>query len=415
MKLGQKQAASIRDATHRMNIWVGAIRSGKTFASLFRWFKFIGKEAPDMHGELIMTGKTHSTLFRNVIRPMQDLLGDQMHFSHYKQTIDLWGEKIFLFGAHDAAAESIIRGMTVKGAYQDEMTVSPMSYFKMTLGRMSVTNAKFFGTTNTDSPHHELKVNYLDRAGDLDLIHYRFSLDDNASLSAAYKANIRKEYTGLWYRRFILGEWVAAEGSIYDFFNYNLHTMPSERLPKARMKFIGCDYGTGAPTCFIMFGHNPNTRPKVWAIKEYFYDSKRAGRQKTDAEYAKDMLDFIGDEKIDSVYIDPSASSFIAQLRQPKQQGGAGLGCIIPAKNDIIAGIRTQARMLHSGEYKICRDCTRTIKDYDGYCWDEKQQKRGIDAPMAGESEHTKDSERYPLYTLFSHDLYTATAGRVAF
>src|SRR5690606_4293976 len=137
------------------------------------------------------------------------------------------------------------RGMTLAGAYGDEVTLWPESFFTMLLSRLSVPGAQFFGTTNPDSPGHWLKKRYLDRADELSLRRFRFTLADNPALDPAYVEALKREYTGLWYRRYILGEWVAAEGAIYDMFDPDRHV--ARELPEILHWWVGVDYGTTNP------------------------------------------------------------------------------------------------------------------------------------------------------------------------
>lgn len=388
----KQQKFSYNNANRRLNIWEGPVRSGKTVASIFRWIKFVG-EAPG--GDLIMTGKTNGTLYRNIIRPMQELLGDDMDYHQEMdcRVVNLWDRKIYCFGANDERAEGKIRGMTVPGSYGDELTLWPESYFTMMLSRMSVRGAKFFGSTNPDNPKHWLKQ-LINRKNDLDMNVFHWSIDANIYLPREFIANLKKEYIGLWYRRFILGEWCVAEGAIYDFFDEFIHVIGKK--PHAKFYNVSIDYGTGNPTSFGLYGFNPYSIPHVWRERGYWYDSKASGRQKTDTEYSKDLKIFLGDIKPRKIIVDPSAASFKAQL---KKDGFSG---VCDANNDVLDGIRTQAKMLQSYEYAIVKHPSNEpcIDEYYAYLWDDKAAKRGEDKPLK-ENDHSKDEERYLLHTCF--------------
>lgn len=392
--LNPKQRKAIRESVARINIFDGAVRSGKTVAAMWRWAKYIGNAPP---GDLAMVGKSIGSLYRNMVRPMQELLGSQMHYSSGKHEIDIWGRKIFCFGAYDESSEGILRGMTVAGALGDELTLWPKSFFMTLLGRLSVKGSQLFGTTNTDSPYHYIKTDFLDRISELNLYNLHFILDDNPTLDPEYVASLKKEYVGLWFKRFILGLWVMAEGAIYDFFDEDIHTIVTPR--KALTRSVAVDYGTGNPTCFIMFGENPQSRPVCWAEKEYYYDSKLTGKQKTDDEYVEDFFTFIGDYPITDVYPDPSALSFITALKKKMLVKGKYFN-IVEVDNSVVDGIRVQASMLKSGSYTVCKQCKTTIQDYGAYLWDAKAQKQGEDKPLK-QHDHTKDPERYYLYNKY--------------
>lgn len=409
LELFRKQKFSYWNSNKRLNIWEGSVRAGKTVASIWRWIKYVGNAPP---GDLVMTGKTNGSLYRNIIRPMYELLGDDMNYvsRHDSRLVELWDREIFCFGANDESAEGKIRGMTVAGGYGDEITLWPKSYFNMHLSRMSVKDAKFYGSTNPDNPNHWLKAEYLNRKEELDLNSFHFNIADNDArnggfLPPEFVDALMKEYVGLWYRRFIKGEWCVAEGAIYDFFDEGIHC--GYRHPKAKWYMVSIDYATGNPTSFGLYGVNPTTKPKIWRERGYFWDSKKEGRQKTDSDYTKDMKDFLGwDDKKGTkdivprkIYVDPSAGSFKLQL---KKDGFFG---VTDANNDVLDGIRTQAKMLQNGDYMIVRHKSNQpcIDEYYGYVWDDNATKRGEDKPLKT-SDHTKDDERYMLHTEFGEE-----------
>lgn len=396
MRLSAKQKWSIQQAQRRLNIWEGAVRSSKTWGSLIRWVQFVGREA-DPHADLILLGRTERTVYRNVIKPLELLCGNAARYTYGRGELMLLGRLVHVFGANDERSEGKLRGMTAAGAYGDECTIWPEAVFKMMLSRLSADNAKFFGTTNCDSPYHYLKTEYIDRAHELDMFTSHWILDDNPFISPAFKANLKKEYRGLWYKRFIEGLWVMAEGAVYDFWDDAEHviTAPPVSPTGSKTRYgVAIDYGTGNPTCFILFGFNKNTRPQVWAEREYYYDSTAAGRQKTDAEYSKDLRKWLRGVVPEVVVVDPSAASLKVQLQQD------GFFFIRDAINDVLDGIRTQARLLGLGIYAVMSCCEHTIQDYSAYLWDKNAQKRGEDKPMK-QHDHTKDTERYFLHTIF--------------
>lgn len=397
MKLSTKQIQSVKESTSRINIWDGSVRSGKTWVSCYRWVKYlITKEAP-LGGELFIVGKTQSSAYRNLIKPMQFMFGANNITYNNANKCTIFGVDTTVLGANDERAEGKIRGVTSSGFLGDELTLWDQRFFKMALSRLSLDGSKFFGTTNPDSPYHSLKVDFLDRKDELDLAHFHFEIDDSPFLTREYIDNIKKEYTGLWYKRFIEGLWVAAEGAVYDFFG---NRCILKKKPKAQFYVVGADYGTNNPTCFILFGVNRNTKPAIWAEREFYYDASKTRIQKTDKEYSLAMRKFLRWDEISGkvvpryIILDPSAASFKIQLMKDGFRG------IKPANNDVLDGIRTQANMLKNGDYAVYKDCSQTIKDYSAYSWDIKSQLKGIDAPIK-QNDHTKDTERYVLQTLY--------------
>ena len=166
--LSAKQAASFTRATRRINLWHGSIRSGKTFVSILRWMHWVATEAPGT-GALVMIGNTRDTLGRNVLDVIAELDPDALQWNRGAPTAKLYGRLVHIIGASDVRAENRIRGLTVAGAYVDEVTLLQEAMWTQLLGRMSVDGAMLFGTTNPDSPSHWLRKKYLLRADKIDI------------------------------------------------------------------------------------------------------------------------------------------------------------------------------------------------------------------------------------------------------
>lgn len=344
-------------------------------------------------GDFVIIGKSLGAIKRNVITILKDLLGDCFQAYLGKSEAQLFDRKIHLIGANDERAEHKIRGSTFSGAYVDEVSIIPLSVFQMLKSRVSKANGKIFGTTNPDSPFHWFKKDFLDRSHELDVKYWEFSLEDNPSLDKTFIENIKKEYQGLWYQRFIEGKWVLAEGAVYDFFDESIHVINHPPGP-ALYYIVGIDYGTTNPCVFSLIGYNPSFYPNMWLEKEYYYDSKVKNRQKTDSEYVDDLVKFKEGYYVKNVYVDPSAASFKAEMRK------AGVEGIKDAVNDVLDGIRFQSQLLSNGTYKICSVCANAIKEYSTYLWDPKSSQKGVDEPLK-QNDHSMDSQRYALFTHF--------------
>ena len=340
-----------------------------------------------------MCGRTEPTIKRNIIRPLQDLIGDDLQYMSGKGEVKLWGRTIDVVGANDERAEAKIRGSEYVGALLDEVTIIPENFVKMLFSRLSVPGAKLFGSTNPDSPFHWLKTDYIDKVDTMDVKVFSFALDDNPALDEDYKKNLKKEYSGLWYQRYIEGRWVLAEGAVYDFFDEGMHTIPYPPAP-ATYYIMGVDYGTSNPCVFSLIGYNSGTYPNMWLEKEYYYDSKAKNRQKSDSEYALDLIEFLRGYQVKAIYIDPSALSFKVELRK------MGLPNLLDADNEVLSGIRFTSKLISNGTFKVCKNCTNAIKEFSTYVWDERASKRGIDQPLK-QNDHVMDSIRYALFTHF--------------
>jgi PBSX family phage terminase large subunit len=385
-KFSKKALKSIRESNARINIWEGSVRSGKTISSIVRWLDYI-ETGPK--GDLLMCGKTERTLKRNILDVIESIVGSKNYKLNQGQgEVYIFGRRIYIVGANDERAEGKIRGLTLAGAYCDEITLYPESFWTMLLSRLSVKGAKLFGTTNPDSPYHWLKVNYIDRANELDIKVFSFRLEDNPNLDPNYIEQLKKEYTGLWKKRYIDGLWVMAEGVVYDMFDERKHVI--SEMPECERYWVAVDYGTNNPTVFLLQGQKGNV---YYTLKEYYYDSTKTGRQKTDVEYAKDLKEFIGDKKVTAIIVDPSAASFIAQLRKN------GFFNVKKADNEVLDGIRHVSTLLSNNRYFVHESCKNLIKEKASYVWDMKAQQKGEDKPLK-QNDHASDAERYGLYTM---------------
>lgn len=382
-----KALQSFKESDAWLNIWEGSVSSSKTVTVDLRWIDYV---INGPQGKLLMVGKTERTLKRNVIDPLITMFGSKNinTVGMGRGEIHIFGRKVYLVGANDERAEQKIRGLSLVGAYCDEITLYPESFFQMLVTRLREPGAKLFGTTNPDGPYHWLKANYLDRVDTLDLKRFHFTLDDNPYLDPVYVENLKRTYTGLWYRRYILGEWCLAEGAIYDMWDPGKHVVDKPPFEPTEW-YVGIDYGTQNPTCFLMIGvHNKS----AYCSDEYYYESLKTNKQKTDDEYAQDLKTFIGDKKIRAVILDPSAASFKTLLRRQN----------IPVRdgdNSVIDGIRTVATLLSTGRYFVHKSCKNHIMEFSSYVWDEKSQVNGIDKPMKA-NDHAMDACRYALHTV---------------
>ena len=279
MTFSPKQAQALRllknGKLRRLNIFEGSVRSGKTYISMIMWGFWVA--GSPVESAYLMAGKTLTTLKRNVLEPMCGLFGRSFSYSITKKEARLFGRKIYLEGAANAQAEGKIRGMTLRGAYCDELTLFGEDFFVMLLSRLSESGAKLFATTNPDNPTHWVKRDYLDNVG-VDLLSLKFTLDDNIFLPREYIETLKSEFCGVFYDRFILGKWVAAEGRVYEGFsseNIISSKQLSERLGENRLALsvIGVDYGgNGSASAFVHVGFDAGFK-NMYVLSEY-YDSR---------------------------------------------------------------------------------------------------------------------------------------------
>ncbi len=387
MPLSQKQQDSFNQATKRFNIWVGAVRSGKTFASILKLIDVIKNGVP---GSIMIIGVNRETIQRNVLLELYKFLGFSPPSSKSTET-KLYGRNIYFVGAHDEGSVRRIQGSTLAYAYIDECACIPEPFWNMLLSRLSVKGAQLFASCNPDGPNHWIKKKFIDRSTDLDLVYWNFVLDDNPSLDPTYVANLKKEYTGAWYNRFILGQWAVASGLIYD--GYDDLNLYENVDYNPNYYIVGIDYGTSNATAAVLCAITPKQWPQIHIEKEYYWDSAKKGRQKTDDELAVDIKEFIGFKSVRAVYVDPSAASLKLELRNKNLP-------VLDANNDVIEGIKVTSKFVANKSLVIHKSCQTLIDCIQSYIWDSKASDRGIDKPLKVR-EHILDALRYSIYTAF--------------
>lgn len=406
MQLAPKQLDSILDAyLSRINIWHGAVRSGKTVGSIVRFLEILAN--PPKGGHIVIVGKTERTIKRNILSVIADHVGKRRVKLLRDGMVAICGVVCLMVGANDARAETKIRGGTFAVAYVDEITLCPESFFKMLLSRLSVPGATLLGTTNPDSPYHWLKRDYIDRRDELHLKLFHFTLDDNPFLASEYVEALKLEYTGLWYRRFILGEWCLAEGAVYaDQWDEARNTWKGPYTPQVKWWAAG-DYGTTNPTTFGLYSEDRAGVVTCWS--EYWWDSRAEQRQKTDQQYVADFFMWLqragAEVAADAraaglpppltmpafLRLDPAAASLRVAFEQDRRIR------IENANNDVLQGIRHVGGRLAAGTFLVHKRCTHSHREMSAYTWDPKAQARGEDAPIKI-NDHTQDRHRYAMY-----------------
>lgn len=343
----------------------GAVRSGKTLCmglSFFCWAmrSFRGQSFG-------LCGKTVTALRRNLLNTLAPVLRElgfqwEEKVSQNKVTVRFGGGEntFYLFGGKDEGSAALIQGITLAGVLLDEAALMPRSFVEQACARCSVEGSRLWFSCNPEGPEHWFYKEWVQKAEERNALYLHFTMEDNPALSPRMIRRYARSFSGTFYRRFVLGEWVAAEGRVYDFFDESfVRPVPEGEMEQWR---ISCDYGTVNPASFGLWGKKNG----VWyRVKEYYYDSRAEKRQKTDGEYADELERLAGGRNIRKVVVDPSAASFIELLRR---RGWT----VEKADNDVLAGIRTTAELLRKGELVICAPCTDAIREFSLYCWDEK-------------------------------------------
>ena len=386
IKFSTKQTDLIRqlkgNELKRINLLEGAVRSGKTWISLILFGLWVAMQPQD--ATFLMVGKTLTSLKRNCLDLLQTLIGESnFTYNTSRKEGALFGRTVYLEGTNDMRAEGKIRGMTLTGAYCDEVSLFTEDFFAMLLSRLSMPGAKLFATTNPDSPQHWLMVKYIKRANELNMNIMRFTIDDNPNLDADYVTALKKEYTGVFYKRFILGQWVVADGACYPQFADKPENYITDELPEdARFISIGIDWGGNRSlTAFVATVFHGNY-DKITVIKDYHIEGKKGeiDGNRVNTEFIR----FINTLKaefpqipIKYVFADSAEQYLINGLRKALQ--GMGLQIGDSKKNAIVQRIICANSLLNTGRLKILKECKYVIDGLRAAVWDSKAAANGKD------------------------------------
>ena len=372
----------------------GAIRSGKTISMVTGFFLW---SMAKFHGcAFALCGRTVGALRRNIINNLHNWLGDTVEIresrSENKLTVsDKKGRynTYYLFGGQDESSYKLIQGITLAGVLLDEAALMPRSFVEQACARCSVAGSKLWFNCNPEGPEHWLYKTWILKAGEKNLLRLHFTMEDNPGLDIAIRQRYEAMYTGVFYRRYILGQWCMAEGLVYDF-QPDKHIARS--VPEQGRYYISVDYGTCNP---FSAGLWCVTDGKAVRIREFYHSGRDSGKIYTDEEYHKALVDLAGGQPVETVVVDPSAASFIATIRKH------GVFSVRKAKNEVLDGIRLVAGLLQEGVLQFSSDCKDTLREFSLYRWEEN----GETDRVCKENDHAMDDIRYFCATVLRRQI----------
>lgn len=374
----------------------GAVRSGKTVCMVVGFFLW---SMTAFQGQTFaLCGKTVGALRRNITDHLDDWLGGILQFKEYysqnKLVVrDKHGHEntYYLFGGRDESACQLIQGITLAGVLLDEAALMPQSFVQQACARCSVAGSKLWFSCNPEGPEHWLYREFIQQAKQKNLLHLHFTMADNPALPDAIKARYETFYTGVFYRRFILGQWCMAEGLVYDF-DPEIHVQ--QPPPPGGRYYISVDYGTQNPFSAGLWQVQGG---KAYRLREFYHSGRDTGRMLTDEEYHEKLVELAGSLPVEQVVVDPSAASFIATIRHH------GIFSVRKAKNEVLPGIRWVATLLKTGLLAVSPQCRDSIREFSLYRWDEASQHDSV----VKENDHAMDDIRYFCATVLRRDRET--------
>lgn len=366
----------------------GAVRSGKTsimMVSFVRW------AMENFNGQRFgICGKTVNSAIENIITPFIGMSytrkNYQIKWLESKHKLFLKRGKVEnlfeVFGGKDTSSFELVQGRTFAGALLDEVVLMPENFVNQVLARCSVDGARFWFSCNPGSPLHWFKTKWIDRVADLNALYLHFAMTDNPSLSAATLDRYKRIYSGVFYQRYVLGEWVLAEGLVYPNFD---NVVKAENRAYTRFG-VSMDYGIQNPTAMLLWGKCGG----VWyVVREYYHSGRETGEQKTDEQYYRELERLCEGTSADTLIIDPSATSFIALVWQK------GRFHVRKADNNVIEGIQHTSTALSEKRVLVNDCCKNTIREFGLYSWDSDSEEDRV----IKENDHAMDAFRYFVQT----------------
>lgn len=400
----------------------GAVRSGKT---IIMSLSFILWSMSRYNRESFsLCGKTIGSLRRNVITPLKEALINRGFKVLDRQNdnclVITKGNKLntyYLFGGRDERSQDLIQGITLAGVLLDEVALMPRSFVEQALARCSVAGSKLWFNCNPEGPNHWFYVEHILKSKEKKYLRLHFALDDNPSLSDNIKERYKSMFSGIFYRRFILGEWAFADGVVYDCYDEAKNTYTNENREKVLpiyirendlinggLPYYGCDYGVLNPMVYLevyKYKKQGDTVPYFFVENEYYYNSRKSMIQKTDQEYLNDLINFIDGKRYKGLIIDPSASSMIAACNK------SGI-LTLKADNSVEEGIRRVYSLLNTGHIIINKDnCPNLINELGLYVWDQKKGENYGKEQVVKQNDHALDALRYVIQTTtFDYEIF---------
>ena len=374
MKLSPKQKEFWNNCSCRWNVKTGATRSGKTYLDYYIIPKRIRACKGD--GLIVLLGNTQGTIERNVLEPMRSIWGSLVGTISSNNKAKLFGRDVYVLGADKKNQVARIQGAGIEYCYGDEITTWSQDVFQMLKSRLDKPNSCFDGTCNPDSPNHWFKE-FLDSKANI--YHQHYTIDDNPFLTDEFVTALKQEYYGtVYYNRFILGQWVRAEGAIYKLFAGNPEkyfiSLDDIKSKKIQMINVGVDFGGNlSKHAFVATGITNDYEVIVLVSERHDADTDSDKLCVLFIDFIKRVFDMY--RNIDTVYCDSAEQVLIRTLKKALHDNGFNVSGRNASKIEIVDRIRLVAGLISRNKFFYTQNAD-TVKDaLTNAVWDEAKIK----------------------------------------
>lgn len=366
---------------------IGAVRSGKTYISNWMFLlelKRVAKLAKTNNVKrpiYILAGYSSNSINTNIIASIENEFGINIpvdRHGHYH----LFDVEIVPAYTGSIRGIGSIRGATAYGALIDEGTLADQGVFQEIINRCSIEGARIVITSNPDAPTNFIKTDYIDNHDPKARIKaFSFTIDDNTFLAKDYVEALKAATPrGMFYDRSILGQWVTADGIVYQ--DFNKDTMVVDEVPDNLEYYCGVDWGfaKGHENVITVMGDDPDTDIS-YLIGVYQSTGKYI-------DYWVDIAQQIQDKRGYGInfWCDSARPEYVSYFQQQDIQARN-------ADKSVMDGIEYCSSRIKLGKFKVLRSCAEPfLDDLYQYVWD----------PVKGvpkkEHDNVMDSFRYGLY-----------------
>ena len=408
----------LRSAEADFVIADGAIRSGKTIACIIG---FLTWSQEMFSGEsFILAGKTVGALKKNVIRPMLQIMEAWGWTYEYIRSgtdarIEIGQNTYYLYGANTEAAQDALQGLTAAGAYLDEAALFPQSFIDQAIGRCSVLGSKVWMNCNPEGPHHYIREEFLlpEKQKEKKVYHLHFMMKDNLSLSPSVIRRYERAWPhgSVFYKRFILGLWVAADGLIYqEFADHVKDYLITEKWLKDNQiiyAVIGVDFGgTKSAHSFTLTGFTRGYK-QVIVLDEYYKKDRINPQQLQEA-----FVDFVRRAqlkyKVYEAYCDSAEQTLISGLEMACMQAHVSIDIRNAIKGPINDRIAFYNSLIAQHRWKVMKHCTHIIEAFEQAVYDEKKKNMDVRLDDGLMNVDSLDSTEYSTESVQDDILYIA-------
>lgn len=402
----QKKILAFPYSNYQALICDGAVRSGKTSIMTVAFIDWAMRCFNNQRFGIC--GKTVESAIKNIIIPYISMIYVKKRYaikwSKSEKILEVkskYRTNIFeVFGGKDESSFSLIQGRTLAGVLLDEVVLMPKSFVNQALTRCSVEGARFWFSCNPGSPKHWFYEEWILQKEQKHALYLHFAMTDNPSLSQETLDRYNNLFQGVFHQRYVLGEWVLADGLVYPNFNEDKHTFieppffdENRNIRPGTEFYISIDYGIVNPFAALLWAIYDNV---AYCWKEYYFDSRKKHRQLTDEEHYKAVERLAGDYIIQQIVIDPSATSFKETVNRHNIYSPKN------ANNDVLNGIAVFSTLLENNMIKISKDCINFITELKLYSWDDEAREDTV----IKENDHACDAARYFANTILKKEFY---------